>query len=35
MNKTRPKNVPAIFISAVTPQGLEQLKDLIWSTLNG
>ena len=35
MKKTLPKNVPAIFISAVTQQGLEQLKDLIWMTLNG
>lgn len=34
MKKTLPKNVPAIFISAVTQQGLDQLKDLIWSILN-
>ena len=35
MKKTLPKNIPAIFISAVTQQGIEGLKDLIWGVLNG
>ncbi|OWY21444.1 GTPase ObgE [Sphingobacteriales bacterium UPWRP_1] len=29
-----PRKIPYIFISAVTGQGIEQLKDLIWQTLN-
>ncbi len=29
-----PKNIPHIFISSVTNQGLTGLKDLIWKTLN-
>jgi GTP-binding protein len=31
---TLPKNVPHIFISSVAHQGIDQLKDLIWKTLN-
>jgi len=34
MKKMLPKGVPAIFISSVSQQGIEQLKDLIWKTLN-
>jgi len=34
MKKTLPKGVPAIFISSVTQQGIEQLKDMIWTVLN-
>jgi GTPase len=29
-----PKDVPHIFISSVTQQGIPQLKDLLWNTLN-
>lgn len=29
-----PNDVPRIFISAITQEGIEQLKDLIWKTLN-
>ena len=29
-----PANVPHIFISSITQQGLTQLKDLLWKTLN-
>jgi GTP-binding protein len=29
-----PKNVPAIFISSVTTEGIDSLKDLVWKTLN-
>jgi GTP-binding protein len=32
--KTLPKGVPATFISFVTQQGIDQLKDLIWKMLN-
>ncbi|CAN5757854.1 GTPase ObgE [soil metagenome] len=32
--KELPKNIPHIFISAVTGYNLSQLKDLLWSTLN-
>lgn len=32
--KELPKNIPHIFISAVTGINLPQLKDLLWSTLN-
>jgi GTP-binding protein len=35
MRKTLPKGVPAVFISAVTQKGIEQLKDMIWGILNG
>lgn len=30
-----PKGVPTIFISSITQEGLTQLNDLIWHTLNG
>lgn len=29
-----PKNVPHVFISSVTQQGLPQLKDMLWNALN-
>ena len=29
-----PENIPHIFISSVTRQGLQELKDLLWKTLN-
>lgn len=32
--KELPSNVPHVFISSVTGQGLPQLKDLLWQTLN-
>jgi GTP-binding protein len=32
--KELPKNVPHVFISAVTGQGLTELKDILWQKLN-
>ena len=32
--KELPQNIPHVFISSVTGQGLMQLKDLLWDTLN-
>jgi GTP-binding protein len=32
--KELPKNVPYIFISSITQQGLPELKDLLWKALN-
>lgn len=34
VKKTLPKNVPSVFISSHTEQGLQELKDIIWKTLN-
>jgi GTP-binding protein len=34
VEKELPKNIPHIFISSFTQQGLIQLKDLLWKTLN-
>jgi GTPase len=34
IEKELPKNIPHIFISSVTMQGLQELKDLLWKTLN-
>jgi len=34
IQKELPDNIPHIFISSVTGQGLQQLKDLLWDTLN-
>jgi len=34
IKKELPANVPHIFISSVTGQGLPELKDLLWQTLN-
>lgn len=32
--KELPQNIPYIFISSITQQGLTELKDLLWKTLN-
>lgn len=34
IRKELPTNVPHIFISSVTTQGLAELKDMLWNTLN-
>ena len=34
IKKELPKNIPHLFISSVTQQGLTELKDLLWQTLN-
>ncbi len=34
MKKKLPKDIPAVFISSHTGQGIVELKDLIWKTLN-
>ena len=34
IEKELPKKIPHIFISSVTRQGLQELKDLLWKTLN-
>jgi GTP-binding protein len=34
IKKELPKKIPYIFISSVTGQGLPELKDLLWKTLN-
>jgi GTP-binding protein len=34
IKKELPKNIPHIFISSVAGQGLNELKDLLWKTLN-
>lgn len=34
IRKELPKNIPHVFISSVTGQGLQGLKDLLWETLN-
>lgn len=34
IEKELPKNIPHVFISSVTNQGLIELKDLLWKTLN-
>ena len=34
IEKELPENIPNIFISSVTTQGLSELKDLLWKTLN-
>ena len=34
IEKELPENIPHIFISSVTNQGLVQLKDLLWKALN-
>ncbi len=34
IEKELPKNIPHIFISSITGQGLLPLKDLLWDTLN-
>jgi GTP-binding protein len=32
--KELPAKIPHIFISSITGQGLPELKDLLWKTLN-
>jgi GTP-binding protein len=32
--KELPENVPHLFISSVTNQGISQLKDVLWEALN-
>ncbi len=34
ITKELPKNIPHVFISSVTQKNLQQLKDLLWNTLN-
>jgi GTP-binding protein len=34
IEKELPANIPHVFISSVTGQGLQELKDLLWKTLN-
>ena len=34
IEKELPKKIPHVFISSVTGQGLSELKDLLWNTLN-
>ena len=34
ISKELPKNIPHIFISSVTGYHLQQLKDLLWNTIN-
>jgi GTP-binding protein len=34
IKKELPKKIPTIFISAVARQGITELNDLIWKTLN-
>jgi GTP-binding protein len=34
IEKELPKNIPHVFISSVTRLGLQELKDLLWKTLN-
>jgi len=34
IEKELPKNIPHVFISSVTGLGLQELKDLLWKTLN-
>ena len=34
LKETLPTDLPVVFISAVTGQGLDQLKDVLWSELN-
>ena len=34
IKKELPKKIPHIFISSVTQQGLTELKDLLWNSLN-
>lgn len=35
ISKELPAEIPHIFISSVTQQGITELKDLLWKTLNG
>ena len=33
LRKTLPKNIPSVFISAITKQNIETLKDMIWQAI--
>ncbi len=35
MKKKLPKDIPAVFLSSHTNKGVQELKDLIWQSLNG
>lgn len=35
LSKELPKSVPTVFISAVSGLGIQDLKDMLWKTLNG
>jgi GTP-binding protein len=34
IEKELPKDVPHVFISSITNQGLVELKDILWAALN-
>ena len=34
ISKKLPKDLPSVFISAITKKGITELKDLIWKRLN-
>jgi GTP-binding protein len=34
LSEELPGGIPAVFISSITGQGIEQLKDLLWQELN-
>jgi GTP-binding protein len=34
LKKELPSDIPSVFISAITNQGIQELKDLIWNTLH-
>jgi len=34
MKKEIPEEIPAVFISSITQQGIVDLKDLIWKNLH-
>ena len=34
MKKTLPKGVKTVFISSVSGKNIQQLKDMLWATLN-
>jgi GTPase len=34
LKKDLPSDIPSVFISAITNQGIQELKDLIWNTLH-
>jgi GTPase len=34
ISKELPKNIPHVFISSLTQKGLQELKDILWKTLN-
>ena len=34
LKETTPSDIPVVFISAVTGQGLNELKDVLWRELN-